>query len=157
MTPQAVPTHESLMAIKHKKKLFSTGTDQFNVKPTKGISYLQESRLLSNPVDPFEVAHWLRENPHLDKNMIGEYISNKKNLEILKAFVKSFDFSGMRIDEALRMFLQTFRLPGDLKKNIFLFCSKSAFLFHSFQIIGKLVLYNYFNRYFYDNSLNKQF
>ena len=113
ITPQAVPTHESLMAIKHKKKLFSTGTDQFNVKPSKGISYLQEARLLSNPIDPFEVAHWLRENPHLDKNMIGEYVSNKKNLDILKAFVKSFDFTGMRIDEALRMFLQTFRLPGE--------------------------------------------
>ena len=111
--PQAVPTHESLMAIKHKKKLYSTGTDQFNVKPSKGISYLQEARLLSNPTDPFEVAHWLRENPHLDKNMIGEYVSNKKNLEILKAFVKSFDFTGMRIDEALRVFLQSFRLPGE--------------------------------------------
>ena len=113
VSPQAVPTHESLMAIKHKKKLFSTGTDQFNVKPSKAISYLQEARLLSNPVNPLEVAHWLRENPHLDKNMIGEYVSNKKNLEILKAFVKSFDFTGMRIDEALRMFLQTFRLPGE--------------------------------------------
>ena len=113
VSPQAVPTHESLMAIKHKKKLFTTGTDQFNVKPSKGISYLQEARLLSNPLDALEVAQWLRENPHLDKNMIGEYISNKKNLEILKAFVKSFDFTGMRIDEALRMFLQTFRLPGE--------------------------------------------
>ena len=110
---QVVPSHESLMAIKHKKKLTQTGTDQFNVKPSKGISYLQESRLLSNPVDPYEVAHWLRENPHLDKNMIGEYISNKKNLDILKAFVKSFNFKDMRIDEALRMFLQTFRLPGE--------------------------------------------
>ena len=112
-SPQAVPTHESLMAIKHKKKLFSTGTDQFNVKPSKGISYLQEARLLSSPLDPYEVSHWLRENPHLDKNMIGEYVSNKKNLDVLKAFVKSFDFTGMRIDEALRMFLQTFRLPGE--------------------------------------------
>ncbi len=110
---KAVPSHESLMAIKHKKKLTQTGTDQFNVKPSKGISYLQEARLLSNPIDPYEVAHWLRENPHLDKNMIGEYISNKKNLDILKAFVKSFNFKDMRIDEALRMFLQTFRLPGE--------------------------------------------
>jgi len=110
---QAVPTHESLMAIKHKKKLVTTGTDQFNVKPSKGIEYLQEARLLSKPTDPYEVAHWLRENPHLDKNMIGEYISNKKNLEIFKAFVKTFDFTGLRIDESLRMFLQTFRLPGE--------------------------------------------
>jgi len=111
--PQAVPTHESLMAIKHKKKLTSTGTDQFNVKPSKGIEYLQESRLLSKPTDPYEVAHWLRENPHLSKNQIGEYISNKKNLDIFKSFVKSFDFTNLRIDESLRMFLTTFRLPGE--------------------------------------------
>jgi len=110
---QAVPTHESLMAIKHKKKLITTGTDQFNVKPSKGIEYLQESRLLSKPTDPYEVAHWLRENPHLSKNQIGEFISNKKNLDIFKAFVKTFDFTNLRIDESLRMFLQTFRLPGE--------------------------------------------
>merc|ERR1719334_397681 len=108
-----VPTHESLMAIKHKKKLTSTGTDQFNIKPKNGIEYLQEARILSRPTDPYEVAHWLRENPHLDKAMIGEYISNKKNLDIFKAFVKSFDFTGLRIDEALRDFLSTFRLPGE--------------------------------------------
>lgn len=59
------------------------------------------------------MAQFLRENPHLDKNMIGEYVSNKKNLEVLKSFVKSFDFRGLRIDEALRQFLQTFRLPGE--------------------------------------------
>jgi len=111
--PSLVPTHESLMAIKHRKKLISTGTDQFNVKPKNGIEHLQESRILSKPTDPYEVAHWLRENPHLDKAMIGEYISNKKNLDIFKAFVKSFDFTGLRIDEALRAFLSTFRLPGE--------------------------------------------
>ena len=36
-----VPTHENLMAIKHKKKLLTNGTEQFNVKPSKGIEYLQ--------------------------------------------------------------------------------------------------------------------
>lgn len=58
--------------------------------------------MLSKPTDPREVAAFLRENPHLCKNMIGEYVSNKKNLDVFKAFVKSFDFRVMRIDEALR-------------------------------------------------------
>jgi len=108
-----VPTHESLMAIKHKKKLLTNGTELFNQKPSRGIEYLQENRLLSKPIDPSEVAKFLRENPHLCKNMIGEYISNKKNLNVLKSFVRSFDFRGLRIDEALRQFLQSFRLPGE--------------------------------------------
>jgi hypothetical protein len=40
--------------------------------------------------------YFCRENPHLCKNMIGEYISNKKNLDVLKSFVISFDFRGLR-------------------------------------------------------------
>lgn len=62
-----------------------------------------------------EIAQFLRENPGLDKKMIGEYISKKKNVEIkiLKTFVKSFDFTNLRIDQALRLYLETFRLPGE--------------------------------------------
>lgn len=45
--------------------------------------------------------------------MIGEYISNRNNLQILEAFVKMFDFTETRIDEALRQYLETFRLPGE--------------------------------------------
>ncbi len=34
-----IPTHESLMAIKHKKKLLTNGTEQFNMKPSKVTSF----------------------------------------------------------------------------------------------------------------------
>ncbi|XP_047109298.1 Golgi-specific brefeldin A-resistance guanine nucleotide exchange factor 1 isoform X1 [Schistocerca piceifrons] len=108
-----IPSHEQLMAIKHKKKLLATGTEHFNSKPKKGIQFLQDHHLLSTPLDPQEVVQFLRENPRLDKKMIGEYISNRNNLQVLDSFVKSFDFSDMRIDEALRMYLETFRLPGE--------------------------------------------
>ncbi|GFG39058.1 hypothetical protein Cfor_02589 [Coptotermes formosanus] len=108
-----IPTHEQLMAIKHKKKLLASGSEQFNSKPKKGIMFLQEHHLLSTPLDAQEVVHFLRENPRLDKKMIGEYISNRSNLQVLDCFVKSFDFTDMRIDEALRLYLETFRLPGE--------------------------------------------
>ncbi|XP_046405240.1 Golgi-specific brefeldin A-resistance guanine nucleotide exchange factor 1 isoform X2 [Ischnura elegans] len=108
-----VPSHEQLMAIKHRKELLSSGTEHFNSKPSHGIQVLQENGLLSTPLDPQEVALFFRENPMLDKNKIGEYISNKKNLKVLECFVKSFDFGDLRIDEALRLYLETFRLPGE--------------------------------------------
>lgn len=108
-----IPNHEQLMAIKRKKKLLSTGTEHFNAKPKKGIQFLQDHGLLSSPLEPSEVVHFLRENPRLDKKMIGEYISNRSNLEVLDCFVKSFDFTDTRIDEALRLYLETFRLPGE--------------------------------------------
>ena len=33
--------------------------------------------------------------------------------QVLEAFVKSFPFENTRLDVALRMFLETFRLPGE--------------------------------------------
>lgn len=110
---QNIPTHEQLMADKRKKKLLATGTEQFNAKAKKGILYLQEHHLLATPLDTSEVVHFLRENPRLDKKMIGEYISNRENLAVLDCFVKSFDFVDTRIDEALRQYLEVFRLPGE--------------------------------------------
>lgn len=83
-----IPSHEELMAVKRKKKLLTSGTEQFNIKPKKGIQFLQEHHLLSTPLDPQEMVHFLRENPRLDKKMIGDYISNRTNLEVLDAFVK---------------------------------------------------------------------
>lgn len=91
------------------------GTELFNQVPEKGIQYLQENNYLNSHLDPAEVAHFLRENSSLDKKMIGDYISKKKNVDsrILENFVHSFNFTGMRIDMALRQYLETFRLPGE--------------------------------------------
>lgn len=86
--PYNVPSHEELMAIKRKKKLLSTGTEHFNSNPKKGIQYLQEQGLLSTPLEAYEIASFLRENPHLDKQKIGEFISHRSNLQILEYFVK---------------------------------------------------------------------
>lgn len=108
-----LPTHEQLMAVRHKKKILHSGCEQFNQHAGKGIAFLQSQGLLSNPLDPTEMGQFLRDNPLLDKKTIGDYISSKKNHEVLKGFVQSFEFQNIRIDEALRTFLETFRLPGE--------------------------------------------
>lgn len=106
-----IVSREHLVALKEKKKLLAAGTDQFNAKPEKGIKFLQDNGIIGSTKD--DIAIFLRENPQLCKKMIGEYVSKKKNVDILSAFVKSFEFRGLRIDEALRMFLESFRLPGE--------------------------------------------
>ncbi|XP_053291728.1 Golgi-specific brefeldin A-resistance guanine nucleotide exchange factor 1 isoform X7 [Pleuronectes platessa] len=108
-----LPDSQELMEIRRKKKLLITGSEQFNQKPKKGIQFLQEKGLLSSPMDNNQVAQWLRENPRLDKKMIGEYISDRKNMDLLDSFVNTFTFQGLRIDEALRLYLEAFRLPGE--------------------------------------------
>lgn len=108
-------TEAKMEEIKNKKRILAQGTDLFNQRPEKGIQFLQENGIISSNLDALEVAHFLRESPGLDKKMIGEYISKKKNVEkgILEVFVRSFDFTAMRIDKALRLYLETFRLPGE--------------------------------------------
>ncbi|XP_039403123.1 Golgi-specific brefeldin A-resistance guanine nucleotide exchange factor 1 isoform X4 [Mauremys reevesii] len=108
-----LPRTQELMEIKSKKKLLITGTEQFNQKPRKGIQFLQEKNLLAIPMDNNEVAQWLRENPRLDKKMIGEFVSDRKNIDLLESFVGTFNFQGLRLDEALRLYLEAFRLPGE--------------------------------------------
>ncbi|KAJ8022774.1 Golgi-specific brefeldin A-resistance guanine nucleotide exchange factor 1 [Holothuria leucospilota] len=108
-----LPTVEQIFSLKQKKKIITTGCDLFNQKASKGIAYLQEKGILRTPMDPDEVAQFVRDGPGLDKKVIGEYLSAKKNAKVLEAFMRTFQFEMTRIDEALRMFLETFRLPGE--------------------------------------------
>ena len=62
------------------------GSSQFNTKPAKGIAFLQEQGLLSNNTS--EIARFLHDNHLLDKGMIGDYIGDRKNSDILDQFIK---------------------------------------------------------------------
>lgn len=106
---------EQLLELKKKKQIVTQGTELFNNRADKGIQFLMENGILKTPLDPAEIALFLRENTGLDKKMIGEYISKKKNVEIriLEAFVNSFDFTNMTLDKAMRLYLEAFRLPGE--------------------------------------------
>jgi hypothetical protein len=86
---------------------------RFSSNPRKGITYLIEKSILS-PTPP-SVAHFLYRTPGLDPRQLGKFLGAPDNSEILKAFLRCFDFSGMRLDEALRIFLGTFRLSGEPK------------------------------------------
>lgn len=92
------------------------GTEKFNDNPRDGIAKLSENGLLGGSPghpDPEKIAKLLRENPALDKKAIGEYISKKENKSILNCFVQSFDLRNTRVDQALRLYLESFRLPGE--------------------------------------------
>uniref|UniRef100_A0A1I8JDI8 SEC7 domain-containing protein n=1 Tax=Macrostomum lignano TaxID=282301 RepID=A0A1I8JDI8_9PLAT len=103
---------EELARRRERKKLLQQGAELFNRNPAKGLAFLGEHKLLY-PNCPESVAAFLRENPSLDKKVLGEFISKKKLAPILRAFCRSFNFAGRRVDEALRDYLETFRLPGE--------------------------------------------
>eukprot|EP00899_Mesostigma_viride_P004348 jgi/Mesvir1/13914/Mv16037-RA.1 len=102
------------------KKLFKTefeeGIVMFNRKPKKGIEFLIKSGKVGG--SPAEVAAFLKGTAGLDKTMIGEYLGERDdfNLKVMHAYVDSMDFSVLEFDEAIRAFLNGFRLPGEAQK-----------------------------------------
>ncbi|KAJ3227008.1 GDP/GTP exchange factor for ARF [Clydaea vesicula] len=98
---------------KKRKRLLMEGAERFNQNPNEGINFLQTHGFLPTPVDPKSLAYVLKNTPKISKALLGDYISKRDNIEILKAFISDFEFKGKRIDEALRLMLESFRLPGE--------------------------------------------
>ncbi|KAL2897462.1 ARF guanine-nucleotide exchange factor GNOM [Bienertia sinuspersici] len=107
-----------LRQMKYIKRRLMTGVDHFNRSPKKGLEYLQATHLLPDKLDAQSVACFLRYTAGLDKNLVGDYLGNHEEfcVQVLTEFAQTFDFWGMNMDTALRIFLETFRLPGEAQK-----------------------------------------
>ena len=74
--------------------------------------------------EPAAVAKLLKTTPNMDKKNIGAFLSKGPddrypfNGEVLRAFVKLFDFRGRTFDSSMRMFLEAFRLPGEAQVSV---------------------------------------
>ncbi|PKA61135.1 Brefeldin A-inhibited guanine nucleotide-exchange protein 2 [Apostasia shenzhenica] len=92
------------------------GISLFNRKPREGIQFLINANKVGD--SPEEIAVFLKTTSGLNKFLIGDYLGERKELplKVMQAYVDSFDFQGMEIDEALRTFLQGFRLLGEAQK-----------------------------------------
>ncbi|KAL5569029.1 hypothetical protein UlMin_025604 [Ulmus minor] len=103
---------------KYIKKRLMVGADHFNHEPKKGLEFLQGAHLLPDKLDPQSVACFLRYTAGLDKNLVGDFLGNHDEfwVQVLHEFAWTFDFQGMNLDTALRLFLETFRLPGEAQK-----------------------------------------
>ena len=69
-------------------QLLWQGVDEFNKKAKKGIEFLQENNLISNPLVPAELVQFFKDNQKVDKKVIGEYIGSRNNGKVLDAFVR---------------------------------------------------------------------
>lgn len=110
------------------------GSRLFNESPKKGIKFLVENGVIEadeNGDINTSLSNFLRSTQQLDKKALGEYLGRPENLEILKAYMQQFDFRGKRMDEALRMILETFRLPGESQQIIRVTESFAAMYFAS--------------------------
>ncbi|KAG1623531.1 hypothetical protein G6F45_010888 [Rhizopus arrhizus] len=86
---------------------------KFNESPKKSIAFLLENEILSSDDFNTSLSNFLKSTQQLDKKTLGEYLGKPENLELVQVYMRQFDFKGKTIDEALRMVLETFRLPGE--------------------------------------------
>ncbi|EGY17002.1 hypothetical protein VD0002_g9459 [Verticillium dahliae] len=109
------PAH--LEKVKQRKTALNNAIKQFNFKPKRGIAMLIKEGFIASD-SPEDIAKFLIQEDRLDKAQIGEYLGEgePKNIEIMHAFVDTMQFTKRRFVDALRTFLQSFRLPGEAQK-----------------------------------------
>lgn len=108
---------EQFENLKQRKKTFLEGIRQFNTKGKRGIAFFLNNNFITND-DPNTIATFLLNTDGLDKAMIGEYLgeADEKNVAIMHAFVDQMEFANTEFVDAMRRFLQAFRLPGEAQK-----------------------------------------
>ncbi|KAK4238747.1 hypothetical protein C8A03DRAFT_43545 [Achaetomium macrosporum] len=116
-TPVIDDDPDQLEREKARKTAMTNAIKVFNFKPKHGIKLLIKEGFI--PSDkPEDIARFLLREDRLDKAQIGEFLgeADQKNVDIMHAFVDMMDFSKKRFVDALREFLQAFRLPGEAQK-----------------------------------------
>lgn len=66
---------------------------------------------LGQPDDPVALAQLLFRTPEIDRAQLGDYLSRRTSRVVLRHYLDVFGFTGVRVDKALRIFLQTISLP----------------------------------------------
>lgn len=101
---------KDLNEAKRRKRLLWLALDKFNARPKDGIQFIKDNKLIDNNDD---LVQFLKDNVRVDKKVLGEFLSKEENKPLRETFIKSLDFSNLRIDEALRFMLEKFRLAGE--------------------------------------------
>lgn len=116
-TPVLEDDPSEIEKVRKRKTALNDAIRQFNFKPKRGVKALIEHGFIRSDA-PVDVAQFLLANDRLDKAMLGEYLGegDEYNVSVMHAFVDTMDFTKRRFVDALRQFLQSFRLPGEAQK-----------------------------------------
>ncbi len=110
---EGYPDMDKLQEQRKRKKIIIRGATKFNENPRNGIAFLASQGIIDNPDDAKSVVGFLRGTTRISKTVLGEYLSKKSHEHLLEAYIDLYDFTGQRVDEALRDMLNSFRLPGE--------------------------------------------
>ncbi|SMN22170.1 similar to Saccharomyces cerevisiae YEL022W GEA2 Guanine nucleotide exchange factor for ADP ribosylation factors (ARFs) [Maudiozyma saulgeensis] len=108
-----IVTANDILKQRERKTEFIKCSKAFNEKAKVGIPLLIEKEFIKSDSDS-DIASFLFENNSLiNKKTIGLLLCDPKKTSLLQAFIDLFDFKDLRVDEAIRILLTKFRLPGE--------------------------------------------
>ncbi|KAJ7217980.1 hypothetical protein GGX14DRAFT_439151 [Mycena pura] len=90
--------------------MIRTFVHQFSKDPDHAITTLLSKS--GTPDDPSMLGQLLFKILDLDRAQLGDYLSRRTSKVVLKAYVDSFRFVGVRVDQALRAFLLSIHVPS---------------------------------------------
>ena len=98
----------------HTHNLCTSWTCVLNWRCVAGMQWLFENNVVDE--NPADVAQFLRKERSLNRRRIGEYLGGADtfHLDVLTEYVACFDFTGLPFDKALRNFLGSFHVPGEV-------------------------------------------
>lgn len=114
---------------KQAKAILAEGCKLFEVKPSKGVGFLQDRGVLERPLSSHAAARFLRVCTSLPKDIVGSFLGElgkdspthevdekQMHADILLSYVRSFEFNGQPLLYCMRIFLSAFRLPGEAQQ-----------------------------------------
>ncbi|KAL4081834.1 hypothetical protein V8B97DRAFT_2031217 [Scleroderma yunnanense] len=116
-TPDIADDPTRFESAKQKKTTLLEGIKKFNFKPKRGVQFLVGAGFIPSSSSS-DIARFLLTTDGLSKVMVGEYLGegDEANVAVMHAFVDFLDFRNLGFLDALRLFLQAFRLPGEAQK-----------------------------------------
>ncbi|OUM63275.1 hypothetical protein PIROE2DRAFT_25923, partial [Piromyces sp. E2] len=84
---------------------------QFAVNPIKSLRFLFQQKLLH--CSSVSIAFFLHCMPGISKRQLGFFIGMPEHSDILESFIDAIPCQNVRLDQSLRLFLKTIRLPSD--------------------------------------------
>ncbi|GAA6053391.1 hypothetical protein JCM3770_002301 [Rhodotorula araucariae] len=111
LTAVEEPAEDGSPANKKRHPLLLAFVDRFANDPARAIAALVQKGGLAN--DGPTIANLLFRNMDLNRNQLGAYLANPNHRGVLRAYIERFRFAGVRIDDAVRLFVMSVRLPFD--------------------------------------------
>jgi guanine nucleotide-exchange factor len=107
---------QDLLRAKNKKDSLCGGIDLFNANPVKGMKTLVNSGVVESSVEA--QAEFLYKSENLDLTAKGQFLGHhgENQISVMHKYADYFDFAGIEFDDAMRLYLDTFRLPGEAQQ-----------------------------------------